>query len=62
MVHLSYPEVDVQVSGTTKLTVADLERHGHGVIAVEILVEAFPPVRRELDVVSCGSAEQASRQ
>jgi hypothetical protein len=54
-----YPKVDVQVSSTTKLAVADLECHSHGVIAVKVLVEAFPSMGRELDVMSCGGTEQA---
>jgi hypothetical protein len=40
----TYPEIDIKVACATKFTIANLEGHGHGVILVEGLVEAFSTV------------------
>jgi hypothetical protein len=37
----TYPEVNVEVSTSTKLAIADLEGDGHFVIRVQLLVEAL---------------------
>lgn len=58
----AYPEVDVEVAGAAKLAITDLEGDGHLVIAMEALVEAFPAVCRQLDVVRNSRAEQAGRK
>jgi hypothetical protein len=47
----THPKVDVQVARAAKLAVADLERDRHLVVAVQGLVEALAPVRRERNVV-----------
>jgi hypothetical protein len=52
----THPEVNVQVSATAKLAVADLEGDGHLVVGVQLLVEAFARVGSELDVVGGGEA------
>lgn len=48
----TYPEINIEVACRTKLAIADLERHGHGVILVEVLVEALAAVGGQDDVVS----------
>lgn len=47
----AYPEVNVEISATTKLAIADLEGDGHPVVRVQLLVEAFARVCLQLDVV-----------
>lgn len=47
----SYPEVDVEVPAAAKLPITCLEGDGHAVILVQFLVEAFPRVRPEEDVM-----------
>lgn len=42
----AYPEVNVEVASTAKLAVANLERHGHLIIAVQVLVEALSAMCR----------------
>lgn len=49
----TYPEVNLEVSASSELPVTDLEGHGHQVILVQGLVEAFAGVSLELDGV-CG--------
>lgn len=56
----SYPEINLQVSASTKLPVADLEGDGHLIVRVQLFVEAFPRVRFHLDVVGGGKAQQAT--
>lgn len=51
---LAYPEIYVEVAGAAELAVTDLEGNGHLVVGVQLLVEAFPRVRFEEDIV-CGS-------
>jgi hypothetical protein len=55
------PEIDLQVSCTAKLSIADLEGDGHFVVAVQRLVETFPAMRAQLDIVSHGSSNEAAR-
>jgi len=57
---LTHPEIDIQVTATTKFTVADLERDGHLVVGVERLVEAFACVCFHLDIV--GGADGCKAQ
>jgi hypothetical protein len=52
-VRQTYPEVNFEVSTSSKLPVADLEGNGHQIILVQGLVEAFAGVSFELDGV-CG--------
>jgi hypothetical protein len=59
---LAYPKVDIQVSGTAKFSIADLEGDGHLVLIVKLLVETFAAMGRELDVVAQHSLQQAGRQ
>lgn len=47
----AYVEVNVEVSRSAVLTVADLERHRHFVILVQFLVETFSRVCFQLDIV-----------
>lgn len=54
----THPEVNVQVAATAKFAVADLEGHGHLVVGMELLVEAFARVGLELDVVGRGEADE----
>lgn len=56
----TYPEVNVEVSGAAELPVANLEGHGHLVIAAELLVKTFAAVGRELDVVTKHGREEAA--
>lgn len=56
----TYPEVQIQVSTTTKLAVADLEGDGHPVVGVQHLVEALARVRLQLHVV--GKAQHYAGQ
>lgn len=49
----TYPEVNLKVSTSSELAVADLEGHGHQIILVQGLVEAFAGVSLQLDGV-CG--------
>lgn len=58
---LSYPEVNVQVAGVAEFPVADLESDGHDIVLVELLVEAFSTVGRELDVVAQHGLQETSR-
>lgn len=50
----AYPEINLQTPRTAKLAVAHLERHGHLVVPVQVLVEAFVRVGAQLDVVGEG--------
>lgn len=52
-VRRTYPEVNLKVSTSSELAVADLEGHGHQIILVQGLVEAFAGVSLQLDGV-CG--------
>lgn len=56
-----YPEINVQVPAASKLAIAHLESHGHLVVGVELLVEAFSRVRAKLDVVGGGEANQGQQ-
>ncbi len=49
--YVTYPEIYVEVSTPTEFTITDLEGHGHLVVFVELLVETFPRMRTQLDVV-----------
>ena len=55
------PEINVQVSAATKLSVADLEGHGHLVVLVQLLVEAFSRVCSQLDVVRMAEGEEGQQ-
>lgn len=57
----AYPEVDIDISTSTKFPVTDLEGHGHQIILVQVLVEAFSRVRLELDGVCGGGGEPPQR-
>lgn len=52
----TYPEINVQVAGTAKLAIANLEGYRHLIIAVEVFVEALAAMSWELDVVCCCGA------
>lgn len=54
----AYPEINIQISTTTKLPVAHLEGNSHLVVLVQDFVEAFPRMRLELDVVRIAEGEQ----
>lgn len=56
-----YPEINVQIAGTAKLPVADLEGDGHLVVGVQLLVEALSRVRLEQDVVRGGNASKGQQ-
>jgi hypothetical protein len=58
----SYPKVDLEVPAAAKLSVADLERHSHLVVLVELFVEAFAHVGLHLDVVGGSQGEEAARR
>ena len=58
----AYPKVNLQVSASAKLPVADLEGDCHLVVLVQLLVEAFALMRLHLDVVRRGEGEQAARR
>lgn len=47
----TYPEVQVQITASSKLPVADLEGDGHPVVGVQHLVEALARVGPQLHVV-----------
>lgn len=48
-----YPEINLEVSTSSKFSVTNLERDCHFIIPVQFLVEAFSRVRLELDGVGC---------
>lgn len=41
---LSYPKINIEVSGSAKFSVTGLESDGHDIVLVELLVEAFATV------------------
>jgi hypothetical protein len=47
----TYPEVQIQVSTSSKFPVADLEGDGHPVVGVQHLMETFARVGSQLHVV-----------
>jgi hypothetical protein len=47
----TYPEVQIQVSTSSKLPIADLEGDGHPVVGVQHLVETLARVGSQLHVV-----------
>ena len=47
----AYPEIDVEVTTSSKLPVANLKGDGHFVILVQYFVETFVRVCPHLDVV-----------
>jgi hypothetical protein len=47
----TYPEINFEIATASKFPVANLEGHGHFVVLVKGLVEAFALVRFHLDVV-----------
>jgi hypothetical protein len=49
----TYPEIDVEVSGPTKLPITDLERDCHSIISMKLFKETFFRVRAELNIM-CG--------
>lgn len=55
---MSYPEINVQVPTTPKLSVADLECHRHLVIFVQLFVKALARMRFHLDVVGIAGREE----
>jgi hypothetical protein len=57
----TYPKVNVEVSTTTELAIADLEGDGHSVIRVQLLVEAFARVCLQLDVVCRADGKEAAK-
>jgi len=57
----AYPEIYIQIPTTPKLPIAHLERHGHLVVLVQGLVEAFARVRFHLDVVRICQSQQRSQ-
>lgn len=57
----TYPEIQVQVSTSAKLAVADLEGDSHLVVGVQHLVETLARVRLELDVV-CMAEHHAGQE
>ena len=54
-----YPEVNIEVSSTPKLPIANLEGHRHLVIFAQGLVEAFAAVGGQANVVGAGGLEQS---
>ena len=56
---MAYPEVNIEVTSTPKLPIADLERHRHLVILAQRLVEAFAAVGGQADVVRARSLQQS---
>lgn len=54
-----YPKVDFQIAAAAELAVADLIRHGHLVVSVEVLVKALAGMCLHLDVVRGCEAYQA---
>jgi hypothetical protein len=53
-----YPEVNFEVTASTKFAVADLEGDSHFVIGMQEFVKAFSRMRLELDIMSDGSSQQ----
>ena len=58
----TYVEIDVEVTGTTELSITDLECHGHLVAFVKFLVETFSRVRFELDVMCVYGGDQGEEE
>jgi hypothetical protein len=54
----TYPEVNIEVSASPKLSITDLKGDGHAVVLVQILVEAFSRMRSESNVVRVGEGEE----
>ena len=50
---ISYPEIDIKVSTSSKFPISNLESDGHDIVTVQCFVEAFSCVSLELDGV-CG--------
>lgn len=57
-----YPEIHLQVSGASKFAIAHLEGDGHLVIFVELLVETFPGVSANVDIVGCCNGREEKDQ
>lgn len=55
----SYPEIYVQVSCTSKLSVSHLKGDCHLIIFMKGFVKALSPVCCQLDIVCCCGANQA---
>jgi len=55
------PEVNLQVSSTSKLSIAHLKRNRHLVIAVKLFMEAFSTMSAELNIVSHDSTEHRTQ-
>ena len=53
----SYPEINIEVACTAKFPVPHLERYGHFIILVEVLVEALEAMGWQDNVVSDSSLE-----
>lgn len=54
-----YPEVDIKVSSTAKLPIANLEGHRHLVILAQRLVETLAAVGGQADVVRARRLQQS---
>jgi len=57
----SYPEINLKVSTTSKLSVTNLECDSHPVILMQRFVEAFSRVCPKLDVVCCHGGDPGQR-
>ena len=53
----THPEVKLQVSTASELSVADLERDRHLIVRMQRLVKAFARMRLHLDIVRMAEAE-----
>ena len=56
---VAYPEVYFEISRRSKLSISNLERDRHLVILMQLFVEAFPSVCRELDIVRLSDPQEA---
>lgn len=54
----THPKVDIQIPTSSKFSIADLERDGHAIVLMEILVEALSGVGPQLNVVRIAEGEQ----
>jgi hypothetical protein len=51
---MPYPEVNIQISTSSKFSITDLEGDGHLVVCMKLLMEAFSRMSFEVDVVGNG--------
>lgn len=60
----TYPEINLQIARAPEFPISHLKRHGHLVVLVQDLVEAFPRVWTHLYVVPqrCEGEEAAEEE